>query len=89
MLSASDVPMISKSLALSALAFKVKRVPADASIVASEPTPEPELHHAPPAELGVGAPNAAAAQGREVWRLTGAHDWSSPDTAALLAEAGR
>lgn len=27
------------------------------------------------------------AQGREVWRLTGAHDWTSPDTAALLAEA--
>lgn len=26
------------------------------------------------------------AQGREVWRLTGAHDWTSPDTAALLAE---
>ncbi len=27
------------------------------------------------------------AQGREVWRLTGAHDWTSADTAKLLAEA--
>ncbi|WP_374531978.1 TlpA family protein disulfide reductase [Novosphingobium sp.] len=27
------------------------------------------------------------AQGREVWRLTGAHDWTSSDTQALLAEA--
>ena len=27
------------------------------------------------------------AQGREVWRLTGGHDWSGADTAALLAEA--
>jgi thiol-disulfide isomerase/thioredoxin len=26
------------------------------------------------------------AQGREVWRLTGNHDWSSPDTVKLLAE---
>lgn len=28
------------------------------------------------------------AQGREVWRLVGGHDWSSPDTARLLAETG-
>lgn len=27
------------------------------------------------------------AQGREVWRMTGGHDWSAPDTAGLLAEA--
>ncbi len=27
------------------------------------------------------------AAGREVWRLTGGHDWSGADTAALLAEA--
>jgi thiol-disulfide isomerase/thioredoxin len=27
------------------------------------------------------------ATGHEVWRLTGAHDWTSTDTAALLAEA--
>ena len=27
------------------------------------------------------------AEGREVWRLTGAHEWTSSDTAALLAEA--
>ena len=28
------------------------------------------------------------AQGREVWRLVGGHDWASPDTQKLLAEAG-
>ena len=28
------------------------------------------------------------AQGREVWRLTGGHDWSSKETGKLLAEAG-
>jgi hypothetical protein len=28
-------------------------------------------------------------QGREVWRLTGGHDWTSPATAALLAEADK
>lgn len=27
------------------------------------------------------------AQGREVWRYTGGHDWSGPDVAKLLAEA--
>ena len=28
------------------------------------------------------------AKGREVWRLAGGHDWSSPASAALVAEAG-
>lgn len=28
------------------------------------------------------------AQGREIWRFTGESDWTSPQTAALLAEAG-
>jgi thiol-disulfide isomerase/thioredoxin len=28
------------------------------------------------------------AQGREVWRLTGGHDWASKETDKLLAEAG-
>lgn len=28
------------------------------------------------------------AQGREVWRLTGGHDWSTAETARLLAETG-
>jgi thiol-disulfide isomerase/thioredoxin len=27
------------------------------------------------------------AEGREVWRYVGAHDWSSPETAAMLEEA--
>ncbi len=27
------------------------------------------------------------AQGREVWRMVGAHDWNAPDSAALLAPA--
>jgi thiol-disulfide isomerase/thioredoxin len=27
------------------------------------------------------------AQGREVWRMAGAHDWSAPDTAAMIAAA--
>jgi thiol-disulfide isomerase/thioredoxin len=29
------------------------------------------------------------AQGREVWRMIGGHDWSAPDTARLLDEVGR
>ncbi len=29
------------------------------------------------------------AQGREVWRFVGEHDWSGTDTQALLAEAGQ
>ena len=28
------------------------------------------------------------AKGREVWRMTGGHDWSAPDTAGLIGEAG-
>jgi hypothetical protein len=27
------------------------------------------------------------AQGREVWRMVGAHDWSGADSAALIAPA--
>jgi deoxyribodipyrimidine photo-lyase len=37
------------------------------------PTLEPTLHAQPPADLGVGAPNAAAVQGREVWLV---HPWA-------------
>ena len=39
----------------------------------AELTPEPARQTAPPAELGVGAPDAAAVQGREVWLV---HPWA-------------
>jgi deoxyribodipyrimidine photo-lyase len=51
------------------------------AVAAAEPgahdgVEEPALHGAPPADLGFGAPETAAVQGRDVWLL---HPWSLAD----------
>ena len=49
------------------------KTPLQPRAISADPTPEPALHTAPPAELGAGAPEAAAVQGREVWLV---HPWA-------------